>query len=139
VLDRGGPSRSNRCAKMTQGSAHVSSAHAPPPDEPKSPLWLPALGGALFLAVGLWWAVTPSSPDPVDVADAPVASAAPAAPTAPPPAPSAAAPQMRPTMPPSGSAPPPGMRMGARGPGGAPAGSADPAAIQRLLDQMKKH
>jgi hypothetical protein len=116
---------------MSQSPAHVATAHAP--DEPKSPLWLPAVGGALFLAVGLWWAVTPSAPDPVDVAPPPaVASAAPP----PPPSTASAPPPARPIIaPPNGSAQP--VRMGARGAG--PAGSADPAAIQRLLDQMKKH
>jgi hypothetical protein len=115
---------------MSQGPAHVSTAYAP--EEPKSPLWLPALGGALFLSVGLWWAVTPSSPDPVDAAPTTTVASAAA-----PPRPTASAPQIRQVPPPSGSAGP--GRMGARGPGGAPAGSADPAAIQRLLDQMKKH
>jgi hypothetical protein len=39
-------------------------------------MWLPALGAALFVAVALWWAVTPSAP-PIgpDVEGAPSASA----------------------------------------------------------------
>ena len=34
---------------------------SPPDDEPKTPMWLPALGAALFVSVALWWAVTPSA------------------------------------------------------------------------------
>jgi hypothetical protein len=128
---------------MSQGSDHVSSAHAPVSDEPKSPMWLPALGAALFLTAGLWWAVTPSAPDVV--ADAPaasattIASAAPAPPPPPPPAPPSSAalpPQMRIGPGGAGAPSPSGVRMGARGPGGAP--GADPAAVQRLIDQMKQ-
>jgi hypothetical protein len=121
---------------MSQGSAHVSAAHAPPSDEPKSPLWLPVLGGALFLAVGLWWAVTPSAPEMVADADAaPTASAV----AAPPPPPSASAvPQMRPAAPPA-SASALGMRPAAPGASAGPARNVDPKLLQRLRDQMKKH
>ncbi|MGH7284889.1 MAG: hypothetical protein ACRELY_25465 [Polyangiaceae bacterium] len=54
------------------------SDHAPPPEEPKTPMWLPALGAALFLLVGVWWA-TRSQPVPPAPAPAPQASAASAA------------------------------------------------------------
>src|SRR5579863_5725381 len=54
----------------------VDSSAARPDDEPKSPMWLPALGAALFLGVGLWWAVTPSAPPPVPAGSEPAASAA---------------------------------------------------------------
>jgi hypothetical protein len=37
------------------------SDHAPLPDEPKTPMWLPALGAALFLLAGIWWATRPSA------------------------------------------------------------------------------
>jgi hypothetical protein len=68
-----------------------SSAHAAAPadDEPQTPMWLPALGAALFVSVALWWAVTPSAPSPDAAAAAASASAAASAvavPT-PPPAP----------------------------------------------------
>jgi hypothetical protein len=34
---------------------------APPPDEePRTPLWLPALGAGLFIAVGVAWAIVSS-------------------------------------------------------------------------------
>ncbi|MBX3197795.1 MAG: hypothetical protein KF894_06595 [Labilithrix sp.] len=36
--------------------------HAPPaPPEPKTPLWLTALGAVLFLVAGLIWGLTPAS------------------------------------------------------------------------------
>jgi hypothetical protein len=57
------------------------SAHAvpTPPDEPKTPLWLPAVGAALFILVGLWWAMTPSAvPVVVEEAAAPPSATAPA-------------------------------------------------------------
>ncbi len=56
---------------------------SPPDDEPKTPMWLPALGAALFVSVALWWAVTPSAP-PIAPDDAASASAAVAAPPPPP-------------------------------------------------------
>jgi len=34
------------------------------PEEPKTPMWLPALGVALFLGVGIWWANRPADPPP---------------------------------------------------------------------------
>ncbi|MFO0670846.1 MAG: hypothetical protein U0235_14650 [Polyangiaceae bacterium] len=52
-------------------------------DEPKTPMWLPALGVALFLIVGIWFATRPG--DATDdakkgeAAPAATASAAPAA------------------------------------------------------------
>jgi hypothetical protein len=59
----------------------------PPPPEPQTPLWLPALGAFLFLIVGLAWAL--SSP-PAEVTESPAnpaQTAAPEAGTPPPPAP----------------------------------------------------
>jgi len=40
------------------GHEHVDAAEGSdelPPDEPKTPLWLTGLGGALFLALGIAW------------------------------------------------------------------------------------
>ena len=39
-------------------------AHGPELEEPKTPMWLPALGGALFLALGIWWISTPTAAPP---------------------------------------------------------------------------
>lgn len=86
---------------------HVSA----PDDEPKTPMWLPALGAALFLAVGLAWAVSPASPPP------PPEAAASAAPAPPAPAPIASA------------APSPGTL-----PAGAPQ---NPEELQRRLKEMR--
>jgi hypothetical protein len=56
-----------------QHDAHEAEA------EPQTPMWLPALGIALFLLAGIWWATrpVPQAPPP-----APAVSAAPAAPAA---------------------------------------------------------
>ena len=68
----------------------MSDPHAAPAEqEPQTPMWLPALGAALFIAVGLWWAVTPSAPpisaDTAASASAPAPSVAMTAANAPPP------------------------------------------------------
>ncbi|HEY1696372.1 MAG TPA: hypothetical protein VGG39_29610 [Polyangiaceae bacterium] len=97
----------------------MSDPHAPPvDDEPKSPLWLPALGAALFVGAGLWWAVTPSA---AAVAPEPSASesAAPAA------RPVAAAPNPAPTAP---------MAVGSAGRG--PHFVPMPGASNQMLQQM---
>jgi hypothetical protein len=33
-------------------------------EEPKTPMWLPAIGVLLFLAVGIWWATRPVEKPP---------------------------------------------------------------------------
>lgn len=38
--------------------------NATDPNEPKTPLWLTALGGVLFLIAGLAWALRTPTPDP---------------------------------------------------------------------------
>ena len=38
----------------------ASMAHPQPLSEPKSPMWLPALGAALFVLVSAVWLVTPA-------------------------------------------------------------------------------
>jgi len=46
----------------THGNASDHHSHEPAvPPEPKTPMWLPALGAVLFLMVGLIWGLTPSS------------------------------------------------------------------------------
>ncbi len=47
-------------------------------DEPQTPMWLPILGIALFLIVGIYWATRPV-PRPPPAPAAPPASVAPAA------------------------------------------------------------
>jgi ferric-dicitrate binding protein FerR (iron transport regulator) len=37
-------------------------AHDSELPEPKTPMWLPALGAAVFLAAGLWWLARPQPP-----------------------------------------------------------------------------
>jgi len=36
----------------------MADSHAKHLPEPKTPMWLPALGAALFLLAGIWWAWT---------------------------------------------------------------------------------
>ena len=51
-------------------SPSESAHHAPAPlPEPETPAWLPAVGGALFLMAGIWWAVTPSAKAPSEEAE----------------------------------------------------------------------
>ena len=57
------------------------SEHTETLDEPKTPMWLPALGAALFLIVGIWWAMRPADA-PTGAPSAEPAAAASAAPTA---------------------------------------------------------
>ncbi|MGD0528398.1 MAG: hypothetical protein ABSE49_24900 [Polyangiaceae bacterium] len=69
--------------------SHASHPQVEAQAEPQTPMWLPALGAGLFVAVGLWWAVTPSAPaitadDTAASASASVAAAAPTPPAAPP-------------------------------------------------------
>jgi len=52
----------------------------PPPPEPKTPLWLPAVGGALFLTVGLSWALSTPPKDPTETMATPDPAAASAQP-----------------------------------------------------------
>jgi hypothetical protein len=50
--------------------AHDSHPSGGDSDEPKSPLWLPALGAALFLLAGIWWVTRTPEPKPPAVIDA---------------------------------------------------------------------
>jgi hypothetical protein len=81
----------------------MTDPHSDPPsstdDEPETPVWLPALGFALFIVGGLAWAVTPpiqsATPPPLPP---PVVVQAPPPPTAQPVA-TAPAPQPSPNAP----------------------------------------
>ena len=49
---------------MSETHGNPSDHHShetPAPPEPKTPMWLPALGAVLFLMAGLIWGLTPSS------------------------------------------------------------------------------
>jgi len=97
----------------------------PPEDEPKTPMWLPAVGAALFVGVALWWAVTPSSPSPAPAETAPSASA-PAAAAAP-------NPQGQLIPPPQQPAAPAASAQQAR----IPVPSALPADLQKRLNELR--
>lgn len=48
----------------THGNSSDPHAHGPPAlPEPKTPMWLPALGAVLFLIAGLVWGLVPSAKD----------------------------------------------------------------------------
>jgi ABC-type Zn2+ transport system substrate-binding protein/surface adhesin len=50
----------------------------PPPAEPDSPAWLPVVGIAFFVALGIWYGLRPSDPPPdAAAAAAPASEAAP--------------------------------------------------------------
>jgi hypothetical protein len=57
---------------MSDQSPH---AHDAPPPEPQTPMWLPALGVALFVGAAVWWATRPAPPPPPPVEAAASASA----------------------------------------------------------------
>jgi hypothetical protein len=48
-------------------------------DEPQTPMWMPVLGVALFLAAGIWWATRPVPLAPAPPPVVPSASAPPPA------------------------------------------------------------
>jgi hypothetical protein len=52
-----------------------SHGNATDPNEPKTPMWLTALGGVLFLLAGLMWALRTPTPDPNGAAPAGSAAA----------------------------------------------------------------
>jgi hypothetical protein len=82
----------------------MSNPHASAPrvdEEPKTPLWLPALGAALFVALAVVWATLPGAPPPVTAvaAQTPGAAGAPPAGAATAPAARAPAPPLPPGHP----------------------------------------
>jgi hypothetical protein len=65
---------------MSEPHGNSSEGHAAAPPEPKTPMWLPALGAVLFLTVGILWGLRPSADGDTGAAQgaAGAASAAPA-------------------------------------------------------------
>jgi hypothetical protein len=65
----------------------MSTPHASAPrvdDEPKTPLWLPALGLAFFVALAVVWATSPSTAPAASATAVPSTSGAKVPPPAPP-------------------------------------------------------
>ncbi len=67
-----------------QADSHGDDAHAedghdhhgpPPPPEPHTPMWLPAVGALLFLTVGLLWALSTPPKETTDLSGIPAGSA----------------------------------------------------------------
>jgi len=110
----------------------MSDPHAAPlDDEPRSPMWLPALGAALFVGVAIWWAVTPSAAAPLPEGY-PIASIV----VNPAPPPTAATAARPPTPGQPGAQP--GTGVPGRAPAGvvAPPGSPGPAGSMRPLNAL---
>jgi hypothetical protein len=120
----------------------MTDPHSDPPsstdDEPETPVWLPALGFALFLVGGLAWAVTPpmASATPPPLPPPVVVSAPP--PPAPPTQQAAPAPAPPPTAPPLAN--PPGFpRPGGLQPRLVPGGAGGAGAPGMLPRPAKNH
>jgi hypothetical protein len=96
-----------------------------PQEEPKTPMWLTAVGAALFVGVALWWAVTPATPSSTPAETAPSASVSAAA----------AAPN------PQAQAQPPALQPAAPGASAlqarVPMPSALPADVQKRLNDLR--
>ncbi len=115
----------------------MTDPHSDPPstdDEPETPVWLPALGFALFILGGVAWAVTPpvvsATPPPLPAPSVVAAPPPPPAQTAPPapPQPTATAPaNPPPALPRPGSGPPKRMMQG--GAPGAPGAPSAPGGL----------
>jgi len=61
----------------THGNPSDHHSHGPEaPPEPKTPMWLPALGAVLFLMAGLLWALTPDSKPEADATPGAASAAA---------------------------------------------------------------
>jgi len=54
------------------------SAHAQPLSEPRTPMWLPAVGAALFTLVGVGWALCPAARSQAADTESAAAAAVPA-------------------------------------------------------------
>lgn len=72
-------------ADSHDGAEFDALAHGPPPPaEPHTPMWLPAVGALLFLTVGLVWALTPPEKETTDLSKMPATTTAAPASAAPP-------------------------------------------------------
>jgi hypothetical protein len=61
----------------SHGNPSDPHGHTPAgPPEPKTPMWLPALGAVLFLTVGILWGLRPAAKGGADVPAAATAGAA---------------------------------------------------------------
>jgi hypothetical protein len=108
-------------------------------------MWLPALGAALFLGAGLWWAITPAAAQPAPDAAASASAAAEGAAAAPahagPPQAQAAANVPALNLPPGHAGVAPGGPLPAGHMEPFPAGSGDrlQQRIQGMRDQLRAH
>lgn len=73
-------SEGNQADSHADDHAEAHDHGPPPPPEPKTPMWLPALGALLFLSAGLAWALSSPAKEATDLSGIPAGSAT-AAPT----------------------------------------------------------
>ena len=73
-------SEGNQADSHADEHAEAHDHGPPPPPEPKTPMWLPAVGALLFLSAGLAWALTSPPKEATDLSGIPAGSAT-AAPT----------------------------------------------------------
>jgi hypothetical protein len=70
----------NQADSHADDHAEAQDHGPPPPAEPNTPMWLPAVGALLFLSAGLAWALTTPPKETTDLSGIPAGSAT-AAPT----------------------------------------------------------
>lgn len=70
----------NQANSHEEDAAEAHDHGPPPPAEPNTPMWLPAVGALLFLSAGLAWALTTPPKETTDLSAIPAGSAT-AAPT----------------------------------------------------------
>jgi hypothetical protein len=68
----------NQAHSHADDAAEAHDHGPPPPPEPHTPMWLPAVGGLLFLTAGLAWALSTPPKETTDLGAIPAGSAAPA-------------------------------------------------------------
>lgn len=66
----------NHATSNADSNAHDDDHGLPPPPEPRTPMWLPAVGALLFLGVGLAWALSPPAQETTDLSAIPAGTAA---------------------------------------------------------------
>ena len=72
-------SEGNQADSHADHHAEAQDHGPPPPPEPSTPMWLPAVGALLFLTAGLAWALTTPPAESADLSAIPAGSATAAA------------------------------------------------------------
>ena len=72
-------SEGNQSDSYADHHAEAQDHGPPPPPEPSTPMWLPAVGALLFLTAGLAWALSTPPAESADLSAVPAGSATAAA------------------------------------------------------------